>query len=231
VNLFVDLDVQPGSLFSFGPFLNSNTAACTFELSDVRIRKLSDSKDSRLLEYQQAQLEADPDNPVRLTNYARALRSAGQSKKAAEYIKQSLAIDPTSKASRLEHQQILFSNREYQASVAVLEKLLEEFSSDPYTLNHAAWFLSTCHVDELRDGERAVKYAEQVCEQTNYSSFAYLDTLAAAYAENGQFAVAVNTQQLAIQLGPEEYRQEFFDRLSNYVDERPYRELSPEEKQ
>src|SRR5204863_9893073 len=60
--------------------------------------------------------------------------------------------------------------------------------------NNLAWQLATAAQSELRDGKEAVKHARLACELTNGSSD-HLRTLAAAYAEDGNFTEAVNWQK------------------------------------
>ena len=66
--------------------------------------------------------------------------------------------------------------------------------------NNLAWVLATHPQAELRDGAEAVTWAEQVCEQTKHAQPAFLDTLACAYAENGEFEKAVATAAQAVQI-------------------------------
>ena len=49
-----------------------------------------------------------------------------------------------------------------------------------------------------------------------------LDTLAAAYAEAGDFANAVRTQREAIRLTPANYRSGLQQRLDLYLRDKPY---------
>jgi len=69
---------------------------------------------------------------------------------------------------------------------------------DSEALNQAAWALATSPVPELRDGTNAVKLAEKAVAATSRTIPNYLDTLAAAYAETGQFDKAVEIQKEAI---------------------------------
>ena len=60
--------------------------------------------------------------------------------------------------------------------------------------------LLTCPKSEIRNGTEAIRLATQACQITKRQNTEMLDTLAAAYAEAGQFAEAVPTAQKAIAL-------------------------------
>jgi Zn-dependent protease len=61
--------------------------------------------------------------------------------------------------------------------------------------NNLAWLLATCPIDALRNGHEAVEHATYACEATGWSKPNCVGTLAAAYAEVGDFQQAVNLQQ------------------------------------
>ena len=67
-------------------------------------------------------------------------------------------------------------------------------------LNNLAWILATSSDDSLRNGAEAVKHARRACELTNYKSTMLVGTLAAAYAEAGEFSEAISTAEKACQL-------------------------------
>ena len=92
--------------------------------------------------------------------------------------------------------------------------------------NNFAWVLATCPEERLRDGRAALEYALKACALDGKKAY-YLGTLAAAYAEVGDFARAVEWQQKALDLrvgysdkDVEKARQ----RLALYQDAKPYRE-------
>ena len=62
--------------------------------------------------------------------------------------------------------------------------------------NNLAWLFATSPGANLRDGQRAVALARPLV--VFYGSWGYLDTLAAAHAEAGEFAAAVRTERKAI---------------------------------
>jgi tetratricopeptide (TPR) repeat protein len=67
-------------------------------------------------------------------------------------------------------------------------------------LNNLAWILATNPDAHLRNGEDAVKKAERACELTNFRTTILVGTLAAAYAEAGQFGKAIATAEKACAL-------------------------------
>jgi Flp pilus assembly protein TadD len=96
----------------------------------------------------------------------------------------------------------------------------------PEVLNNLAWLLATQPSAELRDGARAVPLAERACRLTGSTNLWLLSTLAAAYAEAGRFAEAVNTQKkvcdLASSQGQTGPTESFKIRLELYRSERAY---------
>ncbi|MBN2181175.1 MAG: tetratricopeptide repeat protein [Sedimentisphaerales bacterium] len=83
------------------------------------------------------------------------------------------------------------------------------------SMNNLAWLKATCPLPEVRNGIEAVKYATRVCELTDWKKAEYLNTLAAAYAEVGDFDSAVKWQRKAIELLPES-RAGYESRLKRY---------------
>ncbi|WP_397571464.1 ankyrin repeat domain-containing protein [Schlesneria sp. T3-172] len=69
--------------------------------------------------------------------------------------------------------------------------------------NNLAWLLATCPDRNFRDGNTAVSLAKEANRITSNRYFAILDTLAAAYAENGEFEKASVVAERAAQLAPD----------------------------
>jgi len=89
-------------------------------------------------------------------------------------------------------------------------------------MNGAAWLLSTTRNLGLRNGAEALKWAQRCVAM--YRSPMYLDTLAAAYAEAGDFANAVTIQKEAIEkLTNRNELADYKSRLSLYQQGKPYR--------
>ena len=97
-------------------------------------------------------------------------------------------------------------------------------SEDPDDLNSLAWFLAVCEDDRFRDGPAARQLAEKACALSPEPHFMYLDTLAAALAECGEFTRAAEVMEQALRIVPREHKDDFRERLRTYRAGKPYRE-------
>src|SRR5437764_324939 len=113
----------------------------------------------------------------------------------------------------------------HQAAVEDLDRALASGSRDAEVYNTLAWLLATSTQDGLRNAQRAKELALTACELTRYQEPNYVDTLAAAHAEAGEFADAIRFQQKALE-SPEfdkRFGKEARERLALYAAGRPYR--------
>jgi hypothetical protein len=91
--------------------------------------------------------------------------------------------------------------------------------------NSLAWFLCTAKFDQIRDGHLALEMATKACELTDFKAATCVDTLAAAYAELGNFPAAIEWSERTVQLTTDEVRREKFkERLELYRSGKPWRE-------
>jgi serine/threonine-protein kinase len=104
---------------------------------------------------------------------------------------------------------------------------MEALKRDPRhagTFNQLGWVWSTAPDPDVRNGERARECATRACELTEWGEPGYLDSLAAACAECGEFEDAVKWQEKAIDLLSDPDRiADFNTRLELYHDHKPLR--------
>jgi len=97
---------------------------------------------------------------------------------------------------------------------------------DPDVLNNVAWFRATCPEANFRNGKEAVELATLACTLDDWKDADEIDTLAAAYAEMGNFSEAQRYQQKAMDLLSENeaLRPKFRARLEQYRAKQPVRQ-------
>jgi Flp pilus assembly protein TadD len=71
------------------------------------------------------------------------------------------------------------------------------YPNDAHALNNLAWRLATIPKLELRNGREAVQFASKAVELTGQQQPICIRTLAAAYAQDGQFTKAVEMAKKA----------------------------------
>ncbi len=76
-------------------------------------------------------------------------------------------------------------------------EVLNMDSNNPVVLNDLAWILATASNSELRNGGEAVRLATRAVALTDRRWPRFMETLAAAYAEAGQFSKAAQISQTA----------------------------------
>jgi tetratricopeptide (TPR) repeat protein len=83
--------------------------------------------------------------------------------------------------------------------------------------NQLAWTLATCSDASLRNGFESVELARRANELSGERNPIFLHTLAAAYAETGQFTEAISTATRALELAATEGNRALVDALQNEI--------------
>ena len=143
-------------------------------------------------------------------------------KAIADYV-EAIRLSPKSAETHLERGYVYEMNRDFEKAVA---DYTETVRLDPQSLdahNALAWLLATCPEPAVRDGRRALDHAQKAVALAKDANT--LDTLAAAWAECGDFEAASRWQSKAIELEPSaDQLEEFQERLGLYEERTPYRE-------
>jgi tetratricopeptide (TPR) repeat protein len=115
-------------------------------------------------------------------------------------------------------------------AIADYEQSLKLDEANSGVLNNLAWVLATSPEAKLRDGGRAIALATKACELTSYKQAHILSTLAAAYAETGDFKTAKEWSQKSIDIGEDKLKDQLRKELASYEREEPWREKQEETK-
>jgi tetratricopeptide (TPR) repeat protein len=113
---------------------------------------------------------------------------------------------------------------EHVEAVKDFEEALKIDDEDTGILNNYAWVLATSPDDEVRDGKRAVELATKAVELTDEKEAHILSTLAAAYAETGDFESARKWSQKSVDMNDPEHAEQLAKELASYKENKPWRE-------
>ena len=139
---------------------------------------------------------------------------------AFEDLNQSIKIDPEHAWAHLFRGNAYCHQQNYSKAIKDFEQAISLSDDEPRALSTLAWLLATCPEEKIRNGQRAVELAELA---NDLSDNEYLDDLAAAYAELGDFKRAVKTQKRAIKkCHDRETKPKLEKRLKLYEAEQPY---------
>jgi tetratricopeptide (TPR) repeat protein len=129
--------------------------------------------------------------------------------------------DPSLQAWRLAGQRS--SQKKYSEAFTLFEESARLAPKSPHALSGLAWFLATCPEDKQRDGRRAVKLAELAVELAGEKYPMLYDTLAATYAETGDFEGAIKMASRALEQAPNYQKSAIEGRLKGYRERKPVR--------
>ena len=205
------------------PELLANRGICLAQKGD---------SDGALKDFEAA-VKADPKNVHALQLRASAYSENGQKDKALVDFKEAIALEPNNAATYLYRAHLFLVEAEPESALADLEEVMRRAPDFPGAANDYAWTLATNPKDSVRNGRKAVEYAKKACHETDYKHAANVDTLAAAYAEAGDWDEAVKWQKEALSLAektdPDDVKG-MTERVTRYQEKKPFREVPVREK-
>jgi len=174
-------------------------------------------------DYSQA-IELKPDYAECYTHRGNVHKQLGNYQQAVEDYNRAIELKPDFDEAYTNRGVANQDLGKYQLALDDFAKAIELKPDLVEVYNNLAWLLATCHDSNYRDAERAVSSAKRACELLGRDDFSLLDTLAAAYAESGDFAEAVRWQTQAVKLAPAAGKAELQSRLGLYLAAKPFRQ-------
>jgi len=157
-----------------------------------------------------------------------ALARSGSMEAAAREFEVTLKLDPNLAKAHCELGNLYRQSGRTSTALEHWRTAARLSPNQPELLNNLAWTLATDPKSEIRDGEEAVVFASEAVALSGTNNVGILDTLAAAYAEVGQFGEAVETGKqahaLAMAQGKTDLAEQIGQRVALYSSNRAFRQ-------
>ncbi len=167
-----------------------------------------------------------PNNANVHNNLGVTLLEMGDFKGAEKAFQKALEIYPEHINARYNLGLALWSLGETERAIQEYRNIMKVKPNWAIVANSLAWVLATDKDPENRDGVEALKWAQVACKDEGRMNPEYLDTLAAAYAESGDFKLAAETARDGIRLARKasdgELAHEMAQRLALYEAGKPF---------
>jgi len=193
----------------------------------------------KAMDWLESHLQKTPDSRVLHLALLEVLYDKKSFRAAKERLRPLLEKEPNDLRLLSFDSQLSISLGLHAEAIEALTKVVEADPDDFTSVNNLAWILATSPVDSLRDGRRAVELAEKAGEMTRFKRAFVLSTLAAAYAEAGDFEKAREWAIISVEVAKkergttEERRKELLEHLQKewecFSQDKPFREMMSEE--
>jgi protein O-mannosyl-transferase len=155
--------------------------------------------DDAIVYYQKA-LSIRPDYFLARHGLGHAFLEKGEIDAAISHCRAALLIQPENADAHTNLAIALDEKGQPMEAIQHYQKALEIFPQSVSALNNLAWLLATCSNASFRNGTKAIELAGQANQLSGGTNTLVLRTLAAAYAESGQFEKAIELARAAMQL-------------------------------
>ena len=166
-----------------------------------RLSLLLEQQNNRdAIAYYEKLIQQNPDDAKSRLKLAPLYRAVGQASSAADQYRAVAALEPRDVA---DHVQIATALMQLGRIPETIEHYKEALRREPEHImaaNSLAWIYATHPDAQIRDGKQALFLATQACKMTENDQPVLLVTLAAAFAEVGQFDPAIETAQSAMEI-------------------------------
>ena len=135
-----------------------------------------------------------------------------------------MRLDPTCNLAYNNRGYLYLMRGQYSRALADLNEAIDLAPRHPNAHKNLAWLMATCPDTAFRDEAKALEHARLALELGGQTEPAWLDILAAAYAESGQFDAAIEWELKALKGNRDPLEVAAYEqRLKLYHEHRPYR--------
>lgn len=186
--------------------------------------------DEAMLHYDEA-IRLQPNYGDAYYNRGAVLFAKGRTNEAIADWEKDLEMHPNDADAHTSLGNALLQKGALREAIAHYVTALDLAPEDPHSRNNLAWVLATASDSSIRDGARAVGFAQEAVQLSGGREPLFLRTLAAAYAESGRFSEAIAVAQQAAVIAKMQAKPDMAKRLNGdlvlFRGNLPLRENSP----
>jgi tetratricopeptide (TPR) repeat protein len=179
------------------PHYSVGSAFIQMNLADALSGK--GQSDAALVHYEEA-IRLQPNYANAYYNRGNVLLTKGRLHEAIADLETALQIQPNDADAHTCLGNALLRQGSLKEAIAQYEEASALAPNDPHSRNNVAWVLGTSPDASIRDGAKAVEFAQQAVGLSGGRDPKFIRTLAAAYAESGQFSEAITAAKQAIMI-------------------------------
>lgn len=198
-------------------------------LNNLAMDLVAQGKIEEALAHYSEAIRIDANVPITRNNLGLAFAAAGRLDEAITQYVAALRINPGYERAHYNLGVALTAQGKTEQAIQHYREALRLKPGWPRAANKLAWILATHPDPKFRDGQKAIQLASKACELTGNQQPDMMDTLAAAYAEAGQFDKAIATAQKAAELASTANQEPLLEVIQSHLQlyraGRPYHEV------
>jgi tetratricopeptide (TPR) repeat protein len=210
------------------PHYDLASAFVQMNLGDALARK--GRSDDAMTHYDEA-ITLQPNYGDAYYNRGIVLFAKGRTEEAIADWTKALEMHPNDADAHTSLGNALLQRGSLREAIAHYATAMDLAPEDPHSRNNLAWVLATASDSSIRDGAKAVGFAEEAVQLSRGREPLFLRTLAAAYAESGRFTDAIAVAQQAANIANMQAKPDMAKRLNGdlvlFRGNLPLREHSP----
>ncbi len=210
--------------FSRALELNRNYANTWFNRAELRADRGEFGR--AITDYTEA-IRLSPKEAAFYTGRGRSYQRIGRPREAIEDINMAARLDPNDAKARLSRAELYLSQRDFGRAAADYRDAIKLDPNLGSAYLGAAWIMATCPDERYRNSELALSTAQKAMELDGDKDPRYTETLAAAYANAGQYDSAVAMLQTLLEKSNQQQQASIRGRIDLYKSEKPYRDGMP----